>query len=41
MEAGDELIHAYPDNLDSPWKENWYFNFIDRGTMPGASITFH
>ena len=30
MEARDELIHEYPDNLDSPWKENWYFNFIDR-----------
>jgi hypothetical protein len=30
MDPKDELIHAYPKNLDTPWKENWYFNFIDR-----------
>ena len=30
MEAKDEFIHDYPRDLDSPWKENWYFNFIDR-----------
>ncbi len=30
MNPKDELIHAYPKNLDTPWKENWYFNFIDR-----------
>ncbi len=30
MEAKDEFIHEYPKPLDSPWKENWYFNFVDR-----------
>ncbi len=30
MEPRDELIHEYPKDLDAPWKENWYFNFIDR-----------
>jgi hypothetical protein len=30
MEPRDEFIHDYPRALDSPWKENWYFNFIDR-----------
>jgi len=26
----DEFMHDYPRNLDSAWKENWYFSFIDR-----------
>ncbi|OGP61123.1 MAG: hypothetical protein A2V67_09045 [Deltaproteobacteria bacterium RBG_13_61_14] len=30
MEARDEGIHEYPKPLDQHWKENWYFNFIDR-----------
>lgn len=30
MEARDEFVHDYPKPLDSHWKENWYFNFIDR-----------
>lgn len=30
MNPKDEFIHDYPDNLTTPWKENWYFNFIDR-----------
>ncbi len=30
MEARDEYIHDYPKPLDSHWKENWYFNFIDK-----------
>jgi len=30
MEHQDELIHDYPKPLDAHWKENWYFNFIDR-----------
>ncbi len=30
MGPEDEGIHPYPRNLNSPWKENWYFNFIDR-----------
>ena len=30
MEAIEEKIHDYPKPLDSHWKENWYFNFIDK-----------
>lgn len=30
MEPQDEFIHDYPKPLDAHWKENWYFNFIDR-----------
>ncbi len=30
MKPQDEFIHDYPKNLDTPWKENWYFNFVDR-----------
>jgi hypothetical protein len=30
LESRDELVHEYPKPLDSHWKENWYFNFIDR-----------
>lgn len=30
MEAREEGIHDYPRPLQSHWKENWYFNFIDR-----------
>jgi hypothetical protein len=30
MEPQDEFVHDYPKGLDTPWKENWYFNFIDR-----------
>ncbi len=30
MEPRDEFVHEYPRPLDAPWKENWYFNFIDR-----------
>ncbi len=30
MEPQDEFVHEYPKDLDTPWKENWYFNFIDR-----------
>jgi len=30
MEAIDEKVHDYPKPLDAHWKENWYFNFIDR-----------
>jgi hypothetical protein len=26
----DEFVHDYPRPLTQPWKENWYFNFIDR-----------
>ncbi|MEW6441130.1 MAG: hypothetical protein AB1640_09385 [bacterium] len=27
----DELVHRdYPRSADKAWKENWYFNFIDR-----------
>ncbi len=30
MDAKEEFIHEYPEGLDTPWKENWYVNFIDR-----------
>jgi len=30
MDSKDEFVHSYPKPLDAPWKENWYFNFIDR-----------
>jgi hypothetical protein len=30
MDPKDEFIHDYPKDLDTPWKENWYFNFVDR-----------
>jgi len=30
MQPQDEFVHEYPKPLDSHWKENWYFNFIDR-----------
>jgi hypothetical protein len=30
MDPKEEFIHDYPKSLDTPWKENWYFNFIDR-----------
>lgn len=30
MDPKDEFIHEYPKNLEKPWKENWYFNFVDR-----------
>jgi hypothetical protein len=30
MDAKDEKLHEYPKDLKSPWKENYYFNFIDR-----------
>lgn len=30
MDPKDEFIHDFPADLESPWKENWYFNFIDR-----------
>jgi len=30
MDSRDEFVHSYPKPLDAPWKENWYFNFIDR-----------
>ena len=30
MESKDEFVHEYPKPLDAHWKENWYFNFIDR-----------
>ncbi len=30
MDPKDEFVHEYPKDLDSPWKENFYFNFIDK-----------
>jgi hypothetical protein len=30
MEPRDEFVHDYPRPLTAEWKENWYFNFIDR-----------
>lgn len=30
MKPQDDFMHDYPKNLESAWKENWYFNFIDR-----------
>lgn len=30
MDPKEEHIHEWPKNLDAAWKENWYFNFIDR-----------
>jgi len=30
MEPQDEFVHDYPKPLNQPWKENWYFNFVDR-----------
>jgi hypothetical protein len=30
MEPRDEFTHDYPRPLTAQWKENWYFNFIDR-----------
>ncbi|MEW6442232.1 MAG: hypothetical protein AB1640_14945 [bacterium] len=30
MDPRDEGIHDYPKDLETAWKENWYFNFIDR-----------
>ena len=30
MNPRDEFMHEYPKSTDTPWKENWYFNFIDR-----------
>ena len=30
MEPKDESVHDYPRPLTAQWKENWYFNFIDR-----------
>jgi len=30
MDPRDEFVHTYPRPLAAPWKENWYFNFIDR-----------
>ena len=31
MEEKDEYIHQdYPKDLKAPWKENYYFNFVDR-----------
>jgi hypothetical protein len=30
MESRDESVHEYPRPLNQPWKENWYFNFIDQ-----------
>jgi len=30
MDPKEEFIHDWPDDLEAPWKENWYFNFIDR-----------
>lgn len=30
MEPKDESVHEYPQPLSAPWKENWYFNFIDK-----------
>jgi hypothetical protein len=30
LEHKDELVHEYPKPLEAHWKENWYFNFIDR-----------
>ncbi len=32
IDPKEEFIHDYPDDLekDTPWKENWYVNFIDR-----------
>lgn len=30
MDSKEEFIHEWPENLEAPWKENWYFNFVDR-----------
>jgi len=30
MDPRDESAHEYPKPLGAHWKENWYFNFIDR-----------
>lgn len=30
LEPRDESVHEYPHPPGAPWKENWYFNFIDR-----------
>ncbi len=30
MLPSDEYVHEYPKPLESHWKENWYFNFIDK-----------
>lgn len=30
MDPKDEMVHDYPKPPDGHWKENWYFNFIDR-----------
>lgn len=30
MDPIDEKVHEYPKPLGAHWKENWYFNFIDR-----------
>jgi hypothetical protein len=30
LKPEDEFIHSYPKNTRETWKENWYFNFIDR-----------
>ncbi len=30
MEPADEFVHDYPRPLEAQWKENWYFNFIDK-----------
>jgi hypothetical protein len=30
LQPQDESVHEYPKPLDAHWKENWYFNFIDR-----------
>jgi len=30
MDPKDEKVHDYPKPLDAHWKENYYFNFIDR-----------
>jgi len=30
MEPRDEYFHDFPEPLSAHWKENWYFNFIDR-----------
>ncbi len=37
MDPRDEFIHPWPEKLEGPWKENWYFNFIEGGPRPGGS----
>jgi hypothetical protein len=30
MDPKEEYMHEWPADVDKPWKENFYFNFVDR-----------